>query len=135
MSLCIRKMLLVSLGFLWMSCGSANDGRGVDYIQGYIDSKIGFDSDVVIEEIKTQQRELARHASIASRVNREMVAVQDHLSTPGSRAKLQEYVDGLSEEERNAPDKVQEVVASMKQSMETLFEALSVQLVFRLVNS
>lgn len=122
------KMLLVLFSLVW-TCGSfANTDRDLAYIQSYIDAKVGFDTGALVREIKGQKIELTRQLRIGARVHREMGHVSERLSTTRGREELEKYVDGLNEEERNAPQKVQQIAASMKKRMATLFEALSVQL-------
>lgn len=122
------KLLLFLLSLIWTGESLANTERDLAYIQSYIDSKIGFDTDALIKEIKGQKMELTRQLRIGARVHREMGNVSERLSTTSGREELEKYVDGLNEEERNAPQKVQQIAASMKKRMAKLFEALSVQL-------
>jgi len=128
MPLCTRKMLLFLFSLIWTTGVLANDQHDSDYIQKYVDSKIGFDNDAVIYEIRAQQNALARQLRIGSRVNSDMGDVPQRLSTAGGRKELETYIDGLTEEERNAPQEVQLIVARMKKSMTASFEASSVQL-------
>ena len=122
------KLLLFLVGLTWTTGSFANTEGDLAYIQSYIDSKVSFDTDALVKEIKGQKMELTRQLSIGARVNREMDSISDRLTTKRGRKELENYVNGLSDEERNAAQKVYEIATNMKKNLAKLFEALSVQL-------
>ena len=121
-----RMSFQICLIFLLFGCSSSEDDHGgIEYIQGYIDSQLGFDYPALIESIESKSQELNRHVSIASRVNREMDPL---LRESADRSELEEYFDSLSEEEKAAPEEAARVAKEINSLMVNILKAFSVQM-------
>lgn len=124
----VLKAFPILLLFFLVACSSGdNTAQSLEYIENYVDQKSGVNFHELMDTIENQRNELKRYAAIASEVNSEMDRIMAESGGVGSNSKLKAYIDGLSEEQRNAPQKMSLIANQMGQSMSKAIDVFAIQ--------
>lgn len=122
-----RQLALLLLFSLLAGCSCQDDNeQGLKYIENYIEIKSGVKFQDLMDQIEAQREDLRKYASIASEVSNEMSRLMESGDIE-SNGQLREYIDGLSEDQRNAPKNMTRIANDMSQSMSKAINVFAIQ--------